>query len=88
MVMFFTDFVKILFAGIRNRGCCDHSYNTMQQITVGLIGERHTQFIALTCDKCGNKAGFPRDNLYLALKQGTDDTKEKLRQLGFINMCK
>ncbi len=79
-----TNFMKILFANVgKNNDKCDHSYDIMQQITVGLIGGSHTRFAVLKCSKCGDMSGFPSDNLDLALKNGTEDTKEKLRRLGF-----
>lgn len=79
-----TDFAKILLASMqKNNVECDHIYDTIQQITLGLIGGKHTQFVVLKCNKCGDMSGFPNDNLILAIKNGTEDTKEKLRQLGF-----
>lgn len=51
-----------------------------------LIGGGHTIFILLTCTKCGDKEGFPSDNVKIAIERGTEDTKEKLRELGIINI--
>lgn len=65
---------------------CDHVYDISNEITAPLIGGGHTVFILLTCTKCDNKEGFPSDNVKIALENGTEDTKEKLKKLGITNI--
>lgn len=79
-----TDFMKILLAGaIKDGSKCDHSYDTVQEIALSLVEGRHTRLVILKCNKCGNMSGFPSNNLVIAIKYGTEETKEKLRQFGF-----
>ena len=79
-----TDFAKILFAGVNKGGNkCEHSYDIVQEIALSLVGEGHTRLVILKCNKCGNMSGFPSSNLDIAIKRGTDETKEKLRLFGF-----
>jgi len=41
----------------------------------------HTAFAVNKCKNCGGVSGFPQYNFELALKEGTRETKEKLRQI-------
>jgi hypothetical protein len=42
----------------------------------------HTGFVALKCN-CGHLTGFPKDNLKMALQEGTPETLDYLHKLGF-----
>lgn len=79
-----TDFAKILLASMNKGGNkCDHSWDIVQEIALSLVGGGHTRLVILKCNKCWNMSGFPSDNLGIAIKYGTDETKEKLGQFGF-----
>ena len=79
-----TDFMKILLSDLnKDKSKCDHSYDTVQNIALSLIGGGHTRLVILKCDKCGDMSGFPSSNLDIAIKRGTDETKEKLELFGF-----
>lgn len=42
----------------------------------------HTAFNILEC-KCGKKQAFPNSNLEIALNEGTNETMQGLKSLGF-----
>lgn len=54
---------------------CDHKYDVVGKAFAPLLGGRHTSFMILRCIKCKSKTGFPSDNLKLAFKEGTEETK-------------
>jgi hypothetical protein len=48
---------------------------------VPLKDGHHTSFLLLKCCKCGGMTSFPDENLELALKEGTPEMKQQLREL-------
>lgn len=47
-----------------------------------LISGHHTSFMIGTCESCHGFSAFPSDNLQLALKEGTEDSINILKELG------
>ncbi len=78
-----TDFIKILLENDGKAYKCGHMYDIIGEIEVPLVGGRHTRFVMLKCSECGNMSGFPSSNMEMAIKDGTDQIKEKLKELGF-----
>ena len=83
-----TDFMKILLKSNGKSHKCEHSYDIVGEINVPLVGGGHTKYVILRCGECGNMSGFPSDNLEMAIKDGTDETKEKLKELGLMKSWK
>lgn len=54
-----------------------------EEIKVGLTGGRHTAFMILNC-KCGSKTVFPSENHIISLNEGTEQTKEFLKDRGIL----
>jgi len=46
-----------------------------------LEGNGHTSFVVFRCSNCGGVDGFPSENLDIALREGTLETKKKLDEI-------
>lgn len=60
----------------------EHKFKQGDSITADLKEGKFTQFIILKC-WCGAKQGFPSYNLQIAFDEGTEETINLLKKMGF-----
>lgn len=63
---------------------CQHDHHVVEICTWDhclLEGGRHTAFTLMLCQDCHGVTAFPRDNLDIALNEGTAQIKERLREI-------